>query len=220
MWAEFLEQYSKFRAPIPRFGSSDYRRSRTTHLFYDAITLGDPRQFQFEFCLWTLGIIRTMLQQQQGIELSKSGVSRLLRHLGLSPQVPKYKSYRQDPKALRRYLRRTFVEFIQKLRADAGRPIIVIADNAKYHKEGPVKRYLKPTPEGIQVAHLPTYSPELNSDEQVWNHLKRRLGKLFLESKEHLKDEVRKTMSSIQRSLSLILSFFELEDTRYAAEAQ
>ena len=73
---------------------------------YDAITLGDPRQFQFEFCLWTLGIIRTMLQQQQGIELSKSGVSRLLRHLGLSPQVPKYKSYRQDPKALRRYLRR------------------------------------------------------------------------------------------------------------------
>lgn len=75
---------------------------------YAAITLGDPRQYQFDFCLWTLGIIRTMLKQQHGIELSKSGVSRLLRHLGLSPQVPKYKSYRQDPKELRRYLRRTF----------------------------------------------------------------------------------------------------------------
>jgi transposase len=112
-----------------------------------------------------------------------------------------------------------FAEFLQKLRSDAGRPIIVIADNAKYHKEGAVKRYLQPTEEGIFVAHLPTYSPELNPDEQVWNHLKRRLGKLFLESKEHLKDEVRNTMLSIQQSIALVRSFFELEDTRYAADA-
>lgn len=33
-WAELLENSHQFRAPIPRFGSSDYRRSRTSHLFY------------------------------------------------------------------------------------------------------------------------------------------------------------------------------------------
>jgi Uri superfamily endonuclease len=32
-WAELLEEAPDFRTPIPRFGSSDYRRSRTTHLF-------------------------------------------------------------------------------------------------------------------------------------------------------------------------------------------
>ena len=32
-WAELLEDAPGFRTPIPRFGSSDYRRSRTTHLF-------------------------------------------------------------------------------------------------------------------------------------------------------------------------------------------
>jgi len=32
--AEVLEQSSGWHMPIPRFGSSDYRRSRTTHLFY------------------------------------------------------------------------------------------------------------------------------------------------------------------------------------------
>ncbi len=32
--AELLEQASGFRMPIHRFGSSDYRRSRTSHLFY------------------------------------------------------------------------------------------------------------------------------------------------------------------------------------------
>jgi Uri superfamily endonuclease len=32
--AELMERSSSFRMPIPRFGSSDYRRSRTSHLFY------------------------------------------------------------------------------------------------------------------------------------------------------------------------------------------
>jgi Uri superfamily endonuclease len=33
-WAELFENASPFRAPIPRFGSSDYHRSRASHLFY------------------------------------------------------------------------------------------------------------------------------------------------------------------------------------------
>lgn len=38
---------------------------------YEAITLGDPQQHKFEFCFWTLGIIRTLLKREHGIELSK-----------------------------------------------------------------------------------------------------------------------------------------------------
>lgn len=33
-WAELLESLACFRPSVRRFGSSDYRRSRTTHLFY------------------------------------------------------------------------------------------------------------------------------------------------------------------------------------------
>jgi len=33
-WAHLLENASQFRIPIPRFGSSDYHRSRSSHLFY------------------------------------------------------------------------------------------------------------------------------------------------------------------------------------------
>ena len=61
---------------------------------YDAITLGNPQQHQFQFCLWTLNIIREMLDKERGIKLSKSSVSRPLGHLGLSPQRPIYKSYK------------------------------------------------------------------------------------------------------------------------------
>jgi Uri superfamily endonuclease len=33
-WAELLANAPGFHTPIPRFGSSDYRRSRATHLFH------------------------------------------------------------------------------------------------------------------------------------------------------------------------------------------
>jgi Uri superfamily endonuclease len=33
-WAELLENAPQFRIPIARFGSSDYHRSRASHLFY------------------------------------------------------------------------------------------------------------------------------------------------------------------------------------------
>jgi hypothetical protein len=33
-WAGLLEKAPNFRIPIVRFGSSDYHRSRSSHLFY------------------------------------------------------------------------------------------------------------------------------------------------------------------------------------------
>ena len=33
-WADLLEKAPQCRIPIPRFGSSDYHRSRSSHLFY------------------------------------------------------------------------------------------------------------------------------------------------------------------------------------------
>jgi Uri superfamily endonuclease len=33
-WADLLDKAPQFRIPIPRFGSSDYHHSRSSHLFY------------------------------------------------------------------------------------------------------------------------------------------------------------------------------------------
>ena len=72
--------------------------------------MGSPLNYQFEFCLWTLNIIREMILRERGISLSKASVSRLLKHLGLSPQRPIYKSYKQDPKKIEQYINKTFPE--------------------------------------------------------------------------------------------------------------
>ena len=75
---------------------------------YDAITLGNPLNYQFEFCLWSLPVIRGLLKQERQVTLSKSSISRLLNHLGLSPQRPIYKSYKQSPKKVKNYLDEQF----------------------------------------------------------------------------------------------------------------
>lgn len=260
---------------------------------YRAITMGNPLQYQFEFCLWTLAIIRQMLRREHGRELSKSAVSRLLAQMGLSPQRPIYRSYKQRPRELRRFLKETFpglqelarrtgaviffvdeasvrsdahrgttwgkigetpvvqdsgdrfslrlisavtlrgdmrfaafegsmtgarfVEFIEKLRKDVKRPLIIIADNASYHRSKPLKDYVASSQGQVVVENLPRYAPELNPDEQVWNQAKSRLGKLFVTSKKEMKRAVLNIMRSIQRNCDLIQSFFQLPDTKYAS---
>jgi transposase len=44
--------------------------AETMQWLYEAITLGDPRQFQWVFCLWTLNIVRTVLKKEKGVELA------------------------------------------------------------------------------------------------------------------------------------------------------
>lgn len=81
---------------------------------YDAITINNPMNYQFSFCLWTLNTIRSLLEQERDIKLAKSSISRLLNHLGLSPQKPLYKSYKQDPRKIKEYLAHTYPEAVAK----------------------------------------------------------------------------------------------------------
>lgn len=258
---------------------------------YNAVTMNNPSNYQFSFCLWTLNVIRTMIERERGVKLSKSSVSRLLHNLGLSSQCPIYKSYKQDPKKIEKYLNHTFPEvvkhakkigaeiyfldeaavrsdahrgttwgkvgetpvvkdsggrfglklisavtprgemrfsfiedkmnskkfiaFLKKLRKDAGRPIIVIADNARYHHSKETQAFTSENVDSIVMAFLPAYSPEFNPDEQVWNHAKARLSKLPIINKETMKKSLLSIMRSIQKKKSLVKSFFRLAGTKY-----
>lgn len=262
---------------------------------YHAVTLGNPQQFKFDFCLWTLNTLRALIGRDLGIKLSKSSVSRLLGHLGLSPQRPIYKSYRQDPRKVEAYLLETFPEavnwarttgadiysvdeasvrsdahrgttwgkvgetpvvknsggrfslnvisavtprgdmrfgfigdrmnsarfivFLKKLHKDAAKPILVIADNARYHHSKETQRFLDQQDGNIRLAFLPAYSPELNPDEQVWNHAKARLGKRSIFNKHDMQRPLTSILRSIQKQASLIRSFFRMPDTSYILEA-
>jgi transposase len=59
--------------------------AKEIRMLYRAIVKTDPRQYEFEFCLWSLPVIRAFIKQQFGVELAKSSIWHLLRQLGLSP---------------------------------------------------------------------------------------------------------------------------------------
>lgn len=75
---------------------------------YRAITGGDPRQHQFEFALWTRGIVALLIKQKFGIKLSLPSVGRLLKQLGLTCQKPLFKAFQQNKEAVTRWLEKDF----------------------------------------------------------------------------------------------------------------
>jgi len=87
---------------------------------YNTVTMGNPQNDTFDCCLWTLHLLRTLIKKERGIALSKSAVSRLLSHLGLSPQRPIYQSYKQDPRNIARYLSESFPEAVAQAQAKEG----------------------------------------------------------------------------------------------------
>ena len=113
----------------PRSGRPRKVSGEVMQWLYQAITLGDPRQFQLAFCLWTLGIVRVVLKKEQGVELSKSAVCRLLQQMGLTPQRPIYRSYKQDPQELEKYLKRTFPQ-LKRLAKRIGAEIYFVDESA------------------------------------------------------------------------------------------
>ena len=70
---------------------------------YRLIVGKDPRQLNFEFALWTREMVRTLIQDRFGVNLSAATVGRLLGKLGLSPQRPLYKAYQRDEEKVARW---------------------------------------------------------------------------------------------------------------------
>lgn len=102
------------------------------------------------------------------------------------------------------------IEFLQKiLDHHPHRKIIVIEDRAPPHTAKKVERFVEENKKRLAVYYLPSYCPELNPDEHVWEYLKAyQLKAHQAQNTEQLKKVVKRKMQSIQRKPSIINSFF------------
>ena len=113
-----------------------------------------------------------------------------------------------------------FIEFLRRLTYRAERPIFLVVDGSSVHKARSVQEFVGSLKGQLRLFFLPAYSPELNPDEQVWNHVKNHgVGRMFLRSKEQLKTLAQAQLRRLQKSPWLVQTFFQLPDTRYAAVA-
>jgi len=77
----------------------------------------DPRQYGFDFGLWTRQIVGELIAQKFGIRLGVTAVGRLLAALDVTPQKPLRRAYERDPVAIEQWQQKVF----PRLRARAKR---------------------------------------------------------------------------------------------------
>jgi len=113
---------------------------------------------------------------------------------------------------------KVFIEFIKRLLRDIKGVIFLIVDGHPAHKAALVTKFVESVKDRFQLFLLPPYSPELNPDEWVWNHLKNHgIGRKVITTPEQLKKEVISHMRHLQKSPLLVQSFFQAPTTKYAA---
>jgi len=67
------------------------------------------------------------------------------------------------------------VKFLRVLLRKIAGPLLVVWDGSPIHRAKVVKAFLaSPQGQRVHLERLPSYAPELNPQEQVWNLLKRR----------------------------------------------
>ena len=112
-----------------------------------------------------------------------------------------------------------FITFLKRLLHNAQTPIFLIVDRHPVHRSAKVRDFVASTDGQLRLFFLPSYSPDLNPDELVWNHLKRhRVGKSDFKGPRQLKERVLTYLQSLQRLPHIICGFFRAPSVRYAAE--
>jgi len=111
-----------------------------------------------------------------------------------------------------------FIEFLRRLIKGQKTKIILIVDNATWHKSAAVKDWVEKNKDKIEIVHLPTYTPELNPDEYLNNALKQKLNhRQKATTPKNLTESVTSIMKSMQSSKRSIKNLFKHEKVKYAA---
>lgn len=113
-----------------------------------------------------------------------------------------------------------YIEFLAQLLQDRDHPFILIADRASFHYSKAVCSFVRSHRHQLRIYFLPSYSPELNPDEHVWEEIKgKQIGRQSVTSKLDLKEKLYSALKSLQENSARLMSFFLLPDTEYAAQS-
>lgn len=90
--------------------------------------------------LWTCGRVAGVIQEEFGITYSESQVSRLLKNLGWSPQVPISRAIQRDEEAIARWRVKSWPALKEKARRERRR-LVFVDESGFYLLPGVVRTY-------------------------------------------------------------------------------
>lgn len=112
-----------------------------------------------------------------------------------------------------------FVLFLKEFMKHRKKPVSLVLDSLPAHKAAMVSEYVESTHGKLSLHFLPTYAPDLNPDEFVWNYVKSNgTVKKPLGEGESLKHRVSSQLQDVEKDKSLVKSFFKAESVAYTTD--
>lgn len=101
------------------------------------------------------------------------------------------------------------VRFLKHLLRHISGKLLVIWDRLPAHRSRVIKQFLRQgVARRLHLAQLPSYAPELNPDEGVWNYLKRvELKNVCCHTLPELRSELRKAIERLRHKTDVIQGF-------------
>lgn len=98
----------------------------------------DPRQYGFDFGLWTRKIVKTLIYDRMEIDVGLTAVGRMLAQMNITPQKPLRRAYERDPEQVTKWLEETYPKL--KKRAKSTGAAIYFLDEAGFQSDPPLQR--------------------------------------------------------------------------------
>ena len=76
----------------------------------------DPRQYGFDFGLWTRRIVAELIKEKFDITLELTAVGRLLASLNITPQKPLRRAYERDPEKVEQWVKHDYPKLRKRAR--------------------------------------------------------------------------------------------------------
>ena len=98
----------------------------------------DPRQFGFDFGLWTRQIVSSLIEEKLGVRMGLTSVGDMLHRLGLTPQKPLRRAYERDEEAVQEWVDVVYPK-VKKYAKKKGAEIFWL-DEASIRSDDPLQR--------------------------------------------------------------------------------
>lgn len=125
-------------APLPRSGRPAALTEVQAQEVKRWIVGGDPRQFGFDFGLWTRMIVADLIADKFKITLSITAVGNLLHRLGITPQKPLRRAYERDEKAVEKWQKVEYPKIVKEAKKRGAE--IFWLDEAAIRSDDPLQR--------------------------------------------------------------------------------
>lgn len=110
-----------------------------------------------------------------------------------------------------------FCEFMNRLIHNRRNRIYLIVDGHPVHRSAKVRKHVEMLNGKVRLIRFPSYSPETNPDELVWNAVKPKVGRSFISGPDILKSKVLSALRRLQKSPHIVRAFFKHPELVYTS---